>query len=170
MVTGDFTGDGKLDLAVEYTGGGTIAVLLGNGDGTFQAPKFYAVGTAYTPFVPGIPWWRVTSPVTAGSIWPSPTSGSNDVSVLLGNGDGTFQTPGDVRDGIESGAVVAGDFTGDGQLDSVAAVGSRLVLGQWRRHVPARKGLPAGSDRDSWLVISTATAGSTSPAAAAPCL
>ena len=73
MITGDFNGDGKLDLAVEYSGGGTIAVLLGNGDGTFQAPEFYAVGAGSSSPAAEIPWWRVISAVTAGSIWPSPT-------------------------------------------------------------------------------------------------
>ena len=45
IVSGDFNGDGKLDLAVEDSYGGSIALLLGNGDGTFQPPKFYAVPT-----------------------------------------------------------------------------------------------------------------------------
>ena len=35
--------------------------------------------------------WRATSTATAAPTWPSPTTARNDVSVLLGNGDGTFQ-------------------------------------------------------------------------------
>ena len=38
------------------------------------------------------------------------------MSILLGNGDGTFQ-PSDLRGGLGPWAIVAGDFTGDGRLD-----------------------------------------------------
>ena len=37
IVAGDFTGDGRLDLAVVNSGDNTVSVLLGNGDGTFQS-------------------------------------------------------------------------------------------------------------------------------------
>ena len=37
MLTGDFNGDGKLDIATASANPGEIAVMLGNGDGTFQA-------------------------------------------------------------------------------------------------------------------------------------
>ena len=44
LVAGDFTGDGRLDLAVaSNTVSDTVSVLVGNGDGTFQAPDQYAV-------------------------------------------------------------------------------------------------------------------------------
>ena len=39
LVAGDFTGDGKLDLAVSDEANGELFILLGNGDGTFQPRK-----------------------------------------------------------------------------------------------------------------------------------
>ena len=54
--------------------------------------------------------------------------GSNDVSVLLGNGDGTFQTQVTYAVGTDPSALVAGDFTGDGRTDlAVANLGSNDV-------------------------------------------
>ncbi len=44
IVAGDFTGDGRTDLAVANRLDGTVSVLLGNGDGTFQPQVTYAVG------------------------------------------------------------------------------------------------------------------------------
>ena len=41
-MVGDFNGDGIPDLAVEAGG---VSILLGNGDGTFQAPVAYAAGS-----------------------------------------------------------------------------------------------------------------------------
>ena len=46
VVTGDFNRDGKIDIAVASSAG--ISVLLGNGNGTFQAEKTYSVGGAVT--------------------------------------------------------------------------------------------------------------------------
>jgi FG-GAP-like repeat len=39
IVAGDFTGDGRTDLAVANEFGDTVSVLLGNGDGTFQPAR-----------------------------------------------------------------------------------------------------------------------------------
>src|SRR5271166_871041 len=44
LVAGDFTGDGRTDLAVANDGTIDVSVLLGNGDGTFQHQVLYAVG------------------------------------------------------------------------------------------------------------------------------
>src|SRR5437868_1156551 len=48
VATGDFNGDGKIDLAITNSfnsTGNTVTVLLGNGDGTFQPRVDYATGT-----------------------------------------------------------------------------------------------------------------------------
>ena len=68
IVAGDFTGDGRTDLAVANSSDNTVSVLLGNGDGTFQPQVTYAVGSGPTRS------WRVTSTATAAPTWPSQTS------------------------------------------------------------------------------------------------
>src|SRR6185437_8156492 len=47
IVAGDFNGDGHLDLATAnpYEDTGTVSVILGHGDGTFQEPMIYSVGS-----------------------------------------------------------------------------------------------------------------------------
>ena len=58
---------------------------------------------------------------TAAPTSPSPTPGSNDVSILLGNGDGTFQNQVTYAVGSYPVALVAGDFNGDGRTDLAVA-------------------------------------------------
>ncbi|HEV3204841.1 MAG TPA: VCBS repeat-containing protein, partial [Gemmataceae bacterium] len=80
VVVGEFNRDGIPDLAVTNYGIDTVSVLLGNGNGTFQAPRNFAAGVhpisvAVGDFNgDGIPDLAVAN------------GGSNNVSVLLGNG------------------------------------------------------------------------------------
>ena len=115
LVTGDFNGDGRLDLVTANVDSGDVSVLLGNGDGTFQAQRRFAVGDA--------PGTLVVADFNGDGRLDLVTAnlGSSDVSVLLGNGDGTFQLQ--RRFAVESGpqALLSGDFNGDGRLDLATA-------------------------------------------------
>ena len=66
--------------------------------------------------------------------------GSDNVSVLLGNGDGTFQTQKTYAVGDGPTSVAVGDFNGDGKADlAVANYSERQCIGppwQWRRDLP----------------------------------
>ncbi len=125
VVTADFNGDGHADIAVANSdcqvfpacGPGTISIILGNGDGTFQAPNHYSTGTDTDPYslVVGdfngdkIPDLAVANYAT------------NTVSVMLGVGDGSFLGHTDFPVGSEPDSVATGDFNGDGDLDLAVA-------------------------------------------------
>jgi hypothetical protein len=131
----DVNGDGNLDLLVANACGsgctkgslGSVGVLLGNGDGTFQPVVTYAtaVGTAQGLAVADVNGDRkldLLVPSTCGLPQSCPTSG---VNVLLGNGDGTFQAAvlyGTGADGAS--AIAVSDVNGDGKLDLLVTTSS----------------------------------------------
>jgi VCBS repeat protein/ASPM-SPD-2-Hydin domain-containing protein len=124
LVAGDFNEDGNLDLAVILPSGGWISIFFGNGDGTFQ-PRFNIN-------IGGVPVSMVVGDFNndghldlALSSWVF-LGGRTYVSVLLGNGDGTFQSP-IISDVTTVGLLAAADVNGDGRLDVV--VGNVVLLG-----------------------------------------
>lgn len=129
----DLNGDGKLDLVrmtiSQETSLISVTVLLGNGDGTFQAPVQYGL-------IPASPGITFSAPILADlngggkldivfshSAVGVNANGANGIWVLSGNGDGTFQAPtivpypGGAGNPME---VAASDFKGDGTTDLVA--------------------------------------------------
>jgi hypothetical protein len=181
VVAGDFNGDGKTDVVtVEHLGGltNTLAVSLGNGDGTFQPPAALAAGTqplaaavadlngdgkpdlvvadngsqdpgvtdlgAVLVFLSSSSGFLPAKRFVAGSypssvaikdvnldgkpdlvVSNSGTIGADDtggVSILLGNGDGTFGAPVSYTTGQSEITVAAADVNGDGKPDIILPV------------------------------------------------
>jgi uncharacterized protein (TIGR03437 family) len=127
LVAGDFNGDGRLDLAAGNFRASTVTVLLGNGNGTFQAPYGYSV--PYGPTELTVTDFNddgfadiligVGSPTAVGE-----SENSEVLGVLLGNGDGTFRgAPTTDIGGSESAAsfLAVADFNGDGKVDAILA-------------------------------------------------
>jgi hypothetical protein len=121
MAAGDFNHDGKVDLAVVNESGGFVSVLLGNGDGTFQDPVNYAT--------PAGPAYIALGDFNGDGNLDVATTDEYDnpcycVSVLLGNGDGTFQEPPIITmlSGTLPEALAVGHFNGDRNLDLAVTV------------------------------------------------
>ena len=114
VAVADFNGDGKFDLVRGSTGGNTIAVYLSNGDGTFgSAQTFTAAPGVGTIAVADVNGDGKADVVTANS----QTTGGDSISVLLGNGDGTFQPAQSYAVGAELISIALDDFDGDGRID-----------------------------------------------------
>ncbi len=120
VAVGDFDRDGTPDLATANNGAATVGVLRGNGDGTFRAAQAFAVGNGPTSVAAG-DFNRDGRPDLAVASYQAATSSGFFVSVLAGNGDGTFQTPQTFPAGYESLAVAVGDFNADGAPDLTVA-------------------------------------------------
>jgi hypothetical protein len=122
VVTGDFNGDGRLDLAVSNSGSDTVSILLGNGDGTFGAKNDF--NTSAGPR--GIVAADFNRDGALDLAVADETAGK--VVVLLGNGNGTFGPKDDFNVNVAPVSLTVGDFDEDGILDlAVANSGSGNV-------------------------------------------
>ena len=124
IVVADFNSDGIPDLAIATDGTsatkdiGSIQILLGKGDGTFQAAKTFT-GLAgdqllvAAPFVTGGPEDILTVSNTS--------TGTNNALLLIGDGKGGFTvgTPFSLGGVLDVSALITGDFNGDGRQDFI---------------------------------------------------
>ena len=114
VAVADYNNDGKLDMVTANFDGFSLSILLGNGDGTFQA----ATNLTTSPSMnrPG--------PLTAADLNADgkmdlvvPSAGEQLVGVLLGNGNGTFQSPVTYPTTADVYFPQTADFNDDGKLD-----------------------------------------------------
>jgi hypothetical protein len=118
LFAADLNGDNKLDLIVlQLFSSGNMTVFLGNGDGTFGPGRVYPVS--------GDLWGGAIADLNADDKLDIALANSTNTVpstvIMLGNGDGTFQSPlalpfQAVSPG-EPNPIAAGDFNNDGKMD-----------------------------------------------------
>lgn len=124
LTADDFNNDGLRDLAVANTQDNSVSILLNQGSGNFTTARGSPAALGANEHGPaGIAsgTFRLTDAthLTQPADLVVANASSNTVSVLLGNGDGTFaEAPGSpFAVGVQPRAVVVTDFNGDGKLD-----------------------------------------------------
>ncbi len=118
VVTADLSHDSHNDIVTANYATDDISVLMGNGDGTFQPARSFPAGAG--PFALAVGDFNGDGRPDVAVVDNGDSYGNGQgVSILLGNGDGTFQSPPTFipMPGSDPSSIVAGDFTGDGVLD-----------------------------------------------------
>jgi phospholipase C len=121
LATGDFNGDGKLDMAVVNGSNHTIQILLGNGDGTFTTGAAFVVGSS------------VTSVPTSIAVGDFNEDGKLDllvgvspdsiVDVFAGDGTGNFTLANTLTSIVNPVSLAVSDLNQDGFSDFIVANG-----------------------------------------------
>jgi hypothetical protein len=128
IASGDFNGDGKLDVvaAIDFQGvGNQLGVALGNGDGTFQAPIVITAPLVNSFFYACAVGDFNKDGLLDVAVWGTDFT-TSEVSIFLGTGTGSFNysntyvaaNSNTFNPGANS--VFAADLNGDGKLDVVA--------------------------------------------------
>ena len=121
IATADFNRDGRADLAVTVqTNNGRVALLLGAGDGSFQAPQYVTARDMSFPVFSAI------EDVVAGDFNGDDSPdlavswNADEISVMLNNGNGTFGAPSRlVGGGMGPTTLHTADLNADGRADLI---------------------------------------------------
>ena len=158
VATGDFNGDGTQDLAVVNSADDSVSILLGSGSAQFPTMTTYATGKGPVAITTGDfngdgkLDLAIVNNCTVNVATGGPcAAGDYSVSILLGNGDGTFSAPVNYPVGTSPVALVSGTFNtkNDQHLDlAVVNQGANTIsvlLGKGDGTFGTKQDFPVGS-------------------------
>ncbi|MEQ9468614.1 MAG: FG-GAP-like repeat-containing protein [Ekhidna sp.] len=113
VIAADVNGDDHLDLIVTINNADQIAVLLGDGEGDFGDPSYFTTGTDTTPY--GLVAGNFNADAFPDII--TANRDGNNISLLAGDGSGSFAAPTFITVGESPWDIVSGFFDDDEHLD-----------------------------------------------------
>jgi hypothetical protein len=128
IAMGDFNSDGKLDMVVPYSSGKYLTILLGNGDGTFGPATNYAVPANLSTSVSGVVAVADLNGDGKLDLVAAGQSGTNCITVFLGNGDGSFTVKTNYGYGFGASTIALGDLNGDKIPDLIVGAGANVYV------------------------------------------
>jgi hypothetical protein len=136
IATADFDDDRTLDVAVINGGSSDVSILLGDGDGAFHPTLSHSIADPANGQIAAAPFGLVAEDFNHDGVIDIVTSnvGTNNLSSLLGNGDGTFQSAttyplmGPSSLGFVPFPLVSVDFDHDGNLDVISGGAAHIVM------------------------------------------
>ena len=128
VAVGDFNHDGKLDLVVVNQDQDTLAVMLGNGNGTFATPVVHNLPPG-VPLQVAVADFNNDGNLDVAVITGAVNGFASNVIVLLGTGNGSFGTPITTLSGVSGLTIKTADVNGDGKQDVlIGGSGSAAIL------------------------------------------
>ena len=121
LASGDFNGDGKMDLVAADHANSNIVTLLGNGNGTLQAPQMFHLAAPPAYIATGD--FNRDGKLDLASVSQEPAG----LTILFGNGDGSFANPVTYTMGKSPGNIIVSDFNQDGWLDLALQGGNKDI-------------------------------------------
>ena len=115
VVASDFNGDNKVDLAIANSFDDTLSILTGKGDGSFEDGVSYDCGEF--PCAVTIADFNGDSKDDLAVANGGGLFSEGDISILLGNGDGTFKDASSLTAGSEPTDICSSDLDGDTNMD-----------------------------------------------------
>jgi hypothetical protein len=126
LAVGDFNGDGKPDIATGNYNTNDTSVLLGNGAGGFTFANKYPV--SFGPKAVVVADFNADTKLDLAVAGSDSWGGVPGISLLLGNGDGSFQPETRFFNGVMYGRLQVADLNADGKPDIVGTANKGLIV------------------------------------------